>query len=53
MFKDDPVCKKPDGGDQARIWRYMGLEKLVSLLDKGALFFWQGDKLLNDPFEGI
>ena len=33
------------------IWRYMDFAKLVSLLDKEALFFCRADQL-GDPFEG-
>lgn len=37
MFVDDPAFKKPDGGDETKIWRYMSFEKLVPLLDKEVL----------------
>ena len=38
---------------QAKIWRYMDLAKLLSLLENSALFFVRVDKLANvDPFEG-
>ena len=36
----------------ARIWRYTDLAKLLSLLDRNALFFPRVDKL-EDPFEGF
>lgn len=35
----------------AKIWRYMDLEKFKSLLDRKALFFCRADKF-SDPFEG-
>jgi hypothetical protein len=42
----------PESGD-AKIWRYMDVAKLLSLLDKRALFFVRVDKLSDqDPFEG-
>jgi len=41
----------PPTDQNARIWRYMSLGKLASLLDKEALFFARSDRL-GDPFEG-
>ena len=35
----------------AKIWRFMSIAELVSLLSKRALFFTRPDKL-EDPFEG-
>jgi hypothetical protein len=37
--------------DDAVVWRYMDLTKLLSLLEEGALHFSRAD-LLGDPFEG-
>lgn len=47
------VFKEPEDMN-VRIWRYMDFTKLVSLLDKQALFFPQGDLLRQntDKFEG-
>jgi hypothetical protein len=36
---------------EAKIWRFMSLAELVSLLSKQALFFTRVDKP-DDPFEG-
>lgn len=35
----------------AIVWRYMDLDKYLSLLDRSALFFCRADKF-SDPFEG-
>ena len=43
-------CQSPKN-ENAKIWRYMDFTKLVSLLEKRALFFCRSDKL-GDPFEG-
>lgn len=48
--KDHKVFKKPDD-DDIKIWRYLDFTKLVSILDKRALFFIRSD-LLTDIFEG-
>lgn len=53
MYRDDPICKGPDGGDKTKIWRYMSFQQFVSLLDTEALFFCQGDKIPDDPSEGL
>jgi hypothetical protein len=50
MYKEHPVFEKP-ADENAKIWRYTGFTKFVSLLDKRALFFCRTDKL-GDPFEG-
>jgi len=50
MYKEHPVCSKPDD-ENMPIWRYMDFTKLVSLLEKKALFFIKGD-MLSDQFEG-
>jgi hypothetical protein len=51
-YKDHPEFKPPESRI-ARIWRYMDLAKLLSLLEKSALFFVRVDKLASvDPFEG-
>jgi hypothetical protein len=49
MFRHDDAFAVPD--PEAKIWRFMDLAKLVSLLSKRALFFSRVDKL-DDPFEG-
>jgi len=49
-YTDESTCQKPTN-ENAKIWRYMGFAKFVSLLDKKALFFCRSDKL-GDPFEG-
>ena len=50
MYKEHPDLKRPKNAN-TKIWRYMDFTKLVSLLDKQALFFSRADKL-GDPFEG-
>lgn len=50
MYKEHPACSPPDD-DDARIWRFTGLTKLLSLLDKEALFFSRVAEL-GDPSEG-
>lgn len=49
MYTDHPDF--PPLPDDAVLWRYMGFTKLLSLLDRSALFFCRADKL-GDPFEG-
>src|SRR6266446_683318 len=49
MFYHDTAFAVPDL--EAKIWRFMSLAELVSLLSKQALFFSRADKL-DDPFEG-
>jgi hypothetical protein len=41
----------PQPAPSAKLWRYMSLAKLVSLLDKRCLYFARSDQL-GDPFEG-
>jgi len=41
----------PQPPPDAKLWRYMSLAKLVSLLDKRCLYFARSDQL-GDPFEG-
>src|SRR5437868_8026514 len=41
----------PPANPCARIWRYTDMAKLLSLLDRSALYFPRLDKL-EDPFEG-
>ena len=50
MYVDNPNLEKPED-ENATIYRYMDFIKLLSLLDKKALFFTRVDKF-NDPFEG-
>lgn len=38
--------------ENIKVWRYMDIPKLVSTLDKNALFFARSDKL-SDPSEGL
>jgi hypothetical protein len=44
-----PVFSQPSG--QAKMWRYLTLPKLVSMLDTRSLHFARADQM-NDPFEG-
>jgi hypothetical protein len=48
-IKDDPLLDQPP--DDAKIWRYMDVSKLVSLLDTGTLFFARADRFM-DTWEG-
>jgi len=48
-FKEHPVFIKPQNAD-AKIWRYMDFTKLVSLLDRKALYFTRAD-LLAQKFD--
>jgi len=51
-YKEHPEFQAPVSS-QAKIWRYMDLAKLLSLLEKSALFFVRVDKLARvDAFEG-
>ena len=50
MHREYPVLKKPKD-ENAKIWRYMGFTKFVSLIDRNALFFARIDQL-DDNFEG-
>ena len=45
-------CFHPPEDRDARIWRYMDLPKLLSILDEGRLFFPRRSSL-QDPFEGF
>jgi hypothetical protein len=49
-FSDNPYAKAPDDGN-AQILRYVNLEKLMSLLANGALYFARSDQF-TDAFEG-
>lgn len=52
-FKEHPEFLPPSSLD-AVIWRYMDLAKLLSLIDRAALYFVRVDKLASqDPFEGF
>jgi hypothetical protein len=51
LYEEHPSFEKPDDENIA-IWRYMDFTKLLSLLDKQALFFARGDTFL-DPYEGL
>ena len=48
MIQDPPG---PIPSPDAQLWRFMDLPKLVSILDRNALFFTRVPSL-NDPFEG-
>lgn len=43
------ILKKPS--DEAKIWRYMNVPELVSILDKRQLYFSNTSKVI-DPYEG-
>jgi len=45
------ACFTPPNEPDVPIWRYLDLERLVSMLSKSCLFFSRSD-LLGDPFEG-
>jgi hypothetical protein len=49
MYKQHPDFSPPE--DNQRIWRYLDFTKLVSLLDKEALYFSRPERF-DDPFEG-
>ena len=49
MYKELEGITSPK--DESILWRYMSLEKFVSILATGSLFFTRVDKF-NDPFEG-
>ncbi len=49
MYEEHPIFEKPTD-ENAAIWRYLDFTKLVSLLDRQALFFARADTL-SDPFE--
>src|SRR4030042_438171 len=50
MYKEDQRFDRPD--DKAKIWRYMDLAKLVWMLDKQCLYFWNIARLAEaDRFE--
>lgn len=52
MYKPHLACIPPESSD-AVVWRFMDLPKLISLLEKQALFFAKVAKLSKfDPFEG-
>ncbi len=44
-----PFVKQPS--DDAKIWRYMDIAKLVSILDRKELYFSNTRKAI-DPYEG-
>jgi len=50
MYEPHMAFITPENPDVS-LWRYMDLAKLLSLLDREALFFARADKL-GDPFEG-
>lgn len=50
MYEPHAALKIPH--DDARVWRYMDIGKLVSLLNTSTLFFCRLDRL-RDPFEGL
>jgi len=45
-----PIFPQP-GSLDAKIWRYMGFTKFISMLEHKALYFCRDDRL-GDPFEG-
>jgi len=49
LYEKHPTFSEPD--PNAIVWRYIDFPKLVSLLDRKALFFVKASKLI-DPFEG-
>jgi hypothetical protein len=51
MYKTHPNFISPSNPD-VKIWRYLDFTKLISLLDRKALFFPRAYDL-NDPFEGV
>jgi len=50
MFEPHPNFNLPN--DEARVWRYMDIGKLVALLNTATLFFCRLDRL-RDPYEGL
>ncbi len=53
MYKKHPTCHLPSS-EEAIIWRFMDLSKLLSIFEKEALFFSRISKLYPyDPFEGF
>ena len=52
MFYKHPAFVDPEN-DTLKIWRYIELEKLVSLMETSELYFCRADYFRNDdPFEG-
>lgn len=49
MYTDHPECDLPER--TTKIWRYMNLTKLLSLLDNERLYFARVHQM-DDPFEG-
>lgn len=50
MFREHPDI--PFTARSGQVWRYMGLDKLVSLLQTSSLFFCRIDRF-QDPYEGM
>ncbi len=51
MYKEHDAVKTPENVD-AKIWRFMGLGKFISVLHKKALFFARPDKMKDkDSYE--
>lgn len=50
MYQPHPLFEVPTN-EHVKIWRYMDVTKLLSLLDSNRLFFTRAD-LFEDPFEG-
>lgn len=44
MYKEHPKFEKPENSD-AKIWRYMDLEKFEWMFDKKCLYFCNAEKL--------
>jgi len=50
LYQPHTTFQEPENKD-VKIWRYMDLPKLISILDKKSLFFTKVSKL-DDPYEG-
>jgi hypothetical protein len=52
VHKKNPQFKPPDD-ENAKIWRYMSIDRYKDLISSGCLYFCEGNRLLeNDPYEG-
>lgn len=51
MFQENSNIESA-GEESIKVWRYMDIAQLISMLDKQALFFVRSDKL-QDSFEGL
>jgi hypothetical protein len=50
MFKTHPYIYPPEN-QNAKIWRFISIPKLLSLLENSSLYFTRADEF-TDPFEG-